>query len=70
LIYFRLGYDFGQHYSRIRIFEYETYSDVKLLKFNIKGPTTIANWSITITTEGKCPTDFANIQLYMNCFYG
>ncbi len=60
---FYLGYDFGQHYSRIRIFEYESYSDVKLLKFNIHGPTTVANWSITLTTEGKCPNDLTNIHL-------
>lgn len=60
-----LGHDFGQHYSRIRIFEYETYSDVKLLKFHIHGPATIANWSISITTEGQCPPDFANIHFYL-----
>ena len=61
-----LGYDFGQHYSRIRIFEYDSYSDVKFLKFNINGPTTLANWSLTFATEGKCTANFANIHLYVD----
>jgi hypothetical protein len=60
-----IGYDFGQHYSRIRIFEYDSYSDVKLLKFNIQGPTNLANWSITLTTEGKCSNDLTNIHFYL-----
>ncbi|CAF1157947.1 unnamed protein product [Adineta steineri] len=58
-------YDFGQQYSRIRIFEYESYSDVKFLKFNIQGPTTLANWSLTLSTEGKCTNYFANIHFYL-----
>jgi hypothetical protein len=62
---FYLGYDFGQHYSRIRIFEFDSYSDVKFLKFNIHGPTNLANWSISVATEGKCLNNFANIHLYV-----
>ena len=50
----RLGYDFGQYYSRIRVFEYTDYSDVKLLKFNIDAPTASARWSVNFDTEGKC----------------
>ena len=64
-----LGYDFGQHYSRIRIFEYESYSDVKLLKFNINGPSTLASWSITLSAEGKCANDFGTIHLYANEYF-
>ncbi|CAF4031485.1 unnamed protein product [Adineta steineri] len=60
-----IGYDFGQQYSRIRIFEYESYSDVKFLKFNIQGPTSLANWSLTLSTEGKCTNYFANIHFYL-----
>ncbi|CAF3660938.1 unnamed protein product [Rotaria sordida] len=59
------GYDFGQHYSRIRIFDYDSYSDAKFLKFNIRAPTIVANWSITVTTEGKCSNDFTNIHFYL-----
>lgn len=59
-----LGYDFGQYYSRIRIFEYGDYSDVKFLKFNIDGPTTLANWSLTTETDGSCKDYLANIHLY------
>ena len=66
LISIFLGYDFGQQYSRIRIFEYDSYSDVKLLKFDIHGPTPAANWSITLTSEGKCPNDFTKIHLYVH----
>ncbi|CAF4701241.1 unnamed protein product [Rotaria sp. Silwood1] len=60
-----LGRDFGQHYSRIRIFEYDGYSDAKFLKFNIHGPTKVANWSLTFATEGKCSNQFANIHFYL-----
>ncbi|CAF0845367.1 unnamed protein product, partial [Didymodactylos carnosus] len=56
------GYDFGQHYSRIRIFEYESYSDVKFLKFKIYGPTTLANWTVNIQSEGKCNGYQANVH--------
>jgi hypothetical protein len=63
--YVYLGYDFGQHYSRIRIFEYDSYADVKLLKFNIHGPTTLANWSLNIASQGKCDDYFANVHLYV-----
>ncbi|CAF2401618.1 unnamed protein product [Rotaria sp. Silwood2] len=59
---FNLGYDFGQYYSRIRIYEYTDYSNVKFLKFNIYGPTNLANWSIIIDAEGKCTNYLANIH--------
>ena len=62
-LFFDAGYDFGQHYSRIRIFDYESYSDVKLLKFNIHGPTTAANWSLTFASEGKCKDAPGSIHL-------
>ncbi|CAF1057322.1 unnamed protein product [Adineta ricciae] len=59
------GYDLAQQYSRIRIFEYDNYADVKFLKFNIQGPTTLANWSITISTEGTCTDYSSNIHFYL-----
>ncbi len=62
--YRNLGYDFGARYSRIRIFEYTDYSDVQFLKFDIYSPTTLANWSITIDTDGKCANYFPHIHLY------
>jgi len=59
------GYDFGQHYSRIRIFDYETYADIKLLKFNINGPSRMANWSLTFAPEGKCDDPSISIDFYL-----
>jgi hypothetical protein len=61
-----LGYDFGQHYSRIRIFEFDSYSDVKFLKFTIRAPTTLANWSIALSTEGTCTNYFPDVHLYVH----
>ena len=49
-----LGYDFGQYYSRIRVFEYTDYSDVKFLKFKIDAPAAFARWTVNFDTEGKC----------------
>ncbi|UJR30663.1 hypothetical protein I4U23_018187 [Adineta vaga] len=60
-----IGYDFAQQYSRIRIFEFDSYADVKFLKFNIQGPTTLANWSITLSTEGKCTDNVDHIHFYL-----
>ena len=57
------GYDFGQHYSRIRIFDYEAYSDVKFLKFRIHGPAASANWALTFALEGKCSDPLTDIHL-------
>ncbi|CAF0819581.1 unnamed protein product [Rotaria sordida] len=56
------GYDFGQYYSRIRIYEYTDYSSVKFLKFNIYDTTKLANWSIIIDTNGQCTNYLANIH--------
>ncbi|UJR15924.1 hypothetical protein I4U23_002844 [Adineta vaga] len=65
---FSFGYDVGQYYSQIRIFEYTDYSDVKFLKFNIYAPTTLANWSITLNTDGQCNNYFPTI--HFNLQYG
>lgn len=61
---FCIGYDLGQYYSRVRIYEYEDYTDVKFLKFHISGPTKLANWSFIIRTNNKCNNYQAHIHLY------
>ena len=59
---FLAGRHFGEDYSRIRLFEYQDYSDVKFLQFKVHGPSTAANWSVFVTLDGKCsphsPVDF------------
>ncbi|CAF1572483.1 unnamed protein product [Adineta ricciae] len=57
-----VGHDIGQYYSKINLYEYVDYSNVKFLKFNIYGPTTLANWSVTISNEGKCSNYFPKIH--------
>jgi len=66
-----IDYDFGEYYSRIRLFEYTDYTDVIFLKFNIYPPTTRANWTVIIHTDGKCDDYSANIHLYnkINSFF-